>query len=343
MKKLFLGMTALVMLASCKNDPETEMPANSQNQTTLNASTDATARLCPSEEIRQNLLQTDASALRRYNSIEAMSANFEKQASTGRQLSGMAVLPDGTVEIPVVFNVIYKTTADNLSDAILQEQIDILNKDYSATNSDITKIPSEFLPVAAGDVKVKFKLAAVNRKQSSKSSWSYKDDAMKKASTGGIDATTPSKNLNFWIVNTMPSPDGEILGYATFPESAGLWNDGVVLGRRYVGKTGASAPFNLGRTATHEIGHYLNLRHIWGDGFGCATDYCDDTPVQPSASNGDPVYPKYGTCGGVKRSLMFMNYMDYSNDGSLYMFSANQKARMQATTASNGPRAGLRS
>ncbi|MGK4882546.1 hypothetical protein [Elizabethkingia anophelis] len=77
MKKLFLGMTALVMLASCKNDPETEMPANSQNQTTLNASTDATARLCPSEEIRQNLLQTDASALRRYNSIEAMSANFE--------------------------------------------------------------------------------------------------------------------------------------------------------------------------------------------------------------------------------------------------------------------------
>lgn len=74
MKKLFLGMTALVMLASCKNDPETEMPANSQNQTTLNASTDATARLCPSEEIRQNLLQTDASALRRYNSIEAMSA-----------------------------------------------------------------------------------------------------------------------------------------------------------------------------------------------------------------------------------------------------------------------------
>lgn len=144
------------------------MSANSQNQTTLNASTDATARLCPSEEIRQNLLQTDASALRRYNSIEAMSANFEKQASTSRQLGGMAVLPDGTVEIPVVFNVIYKTTADNLSDAILQEQIDILNKDYSATNSDITKIPSEFLPVAAGDVKVKFKLAAVNRKQSSK-------------------------------------------------------------------------------------------------------------------------------------------------------------------------------
>ncbi|HAY3564169.1 TPA: zinc metalloprotease [Elizabethkingia meningoseptica] len=342
MKKLFLGVAVLSMLASCKNEAESEVSANNENLIT-NASADANKRFCPSEEIRQELLKTDANALRRYNEIEALSVKFEKQTSTSRQLGNMAVLPDGTVEIPVVFNVIYKTAADNLSDAVLQEQIDILNKDYSATNSDINKIPSEFLPVAAGDVKVKFKLAGVNRKQSNKNSWSYTNDAMKKASSGGIDATNPSKNLNFWVVNTMPSPQGEILGYATFPESAGLWNDGVVLGRRYVGKTGASAPFNLGRTATHEIGHYLNLRHIWGDGSGCATDYCDDTPVQPSASTGDPVYPKYGTCGGVKRSLMFMNYMDYSNDASLYMFSANQKTRMQATTSATGPRAGLRS
>ncbi|WP_407484047.1 zinc metalloprotease [Elizabethkingia meningoseptica] len=342
MKKLFLGVAVLSMLASCKNDAESEVSANNSN-IAANASANATKRLCPSEEIRQELLKTDASALRRYNEIEALSVKFEKQASTSRQLGNMAVLPDGTVEIPVVFNVIYRVAADNLSDAVLQEQIDILNKDYSATNSDITKIPSEFVPVAAGDVKIKFKLVAINRKQSTKTSWSYTNDAMKKASTGGIDATNPSKNLNLWVVNSMPASGGEILGYATFPESAGLWNDGVVLSRKYVGKTGASAPFNLGRTATHEVGHYLNLRHIWGDGSGCATDYCDDTPVQPAPSSGDPSYPLYGTCGGVKRSLMFMNYMDYSNDASLYMFSGNQKTRMQATTSSTGPRAGLRS
>lgn len=168
MKKLFLGMTALVMLASCKMTLKLRCQQTLRTKQLLMHLQMQPQDFVRQEEIRQNLLQTDASALRRYNSIEAMSANFEKQASTSRQLGGMAVLPDGTVEIPVVFNVIYKTTADNLSDAILQEQIDILNKDYSATNSDITKIPSEFLPVAAGDVKVKFKLAAVNRKQSSK-------------------------------------------------------------------------------------------------------------------------------------------------------------------------------
>ena len=133
---------------------------------------------------------------------------------------------------------------------------------------------------------------------------------------------------------------GGVLGYATFPESAGLWNDGVVIAGKYFGTT-ANAPYNLGRTATHEVGHYLNLRHIWGDG-NCATDYVNDTPTQQDKNFGKPTYPQYDLCGGVNRSIQFMNYMDYVDDAAMYMFSAGQKTRMQAITNASGARSGLR-
>lgn len=160
---------------------------------------------------------------------------------------------------------------------------------------------------------------------------------MKKSSTGGINATSPSSYFNIWVVGNM----GGILGYATFPESAGLWNDGVVIAAPYFAATGATAPYNLGRTATHEVGHYLNLRHIWGDAT-CGSDLVADTPTQTGANYGKPTYPMYNTCGGVSRSVMFMNYMDYVDDAAMFMFSAGQKDRIQATVASAGPRAGLR-
>jgi len=160
---------------------------------------------------------------------------------------------------------------------------------------------------------------------------------MKKASTGGIDATSPASYLNIWVVGSM----GGVLGYATFPESAGQWNDGVVLASKYTGVTGATAPYNLGRTATHEVGHYLNLRHIWGDAT-CGNDFVADTPTQTGSNSGSPTYPLYNTCGGVQRSVMFMNYMDYVDDSAMYMFSAGQRDRMQAVVAAGGARAGLR-
>ena len=160
---------------------------------------------------------------------------------------------------------------------------------------------------------------------------------MKKSSSKGIDATDPTQYFNIWVVGDMSS----ILGYATFPESSGLWNDGVVLAAPFVGVTGASAPYNLGRTATHEVGHYLNLRHIWGDA-NCGSDLVADTPTQTTANYGKPTYPLMNTCGGVSRSVMFMNYMDYVDDAAMFMFSAGQKDRMQAVLTSTGARKGLR-
>ncbi|MBP7173532.1 MAG: zinc metalloprotease [Cloacibacterium sp.] len=325
MKKLLFGVMALGMLVACNSDGNTDTSTQEELSNDV-----ASRKSCPSEEIRQELLKNDASARARFAAIESQTENFIEAKKLGK------VLADGTVEIPVVVNVLYRTTAENLSDARIAEQIAVLNKDYSATNSDINKIPSEFASVAAGDVKVRFRLEKIVRKSTKTRSWRT-NDSMKKASTGGIDATNPAQYLNIWVVGDM----GGILGYATFPESAGLWNDGVVLASKYTGVTGATSPYNLGRTATHEVGHYLNLRHIWGDGT-CATDYVDDTPPQTGSNGGSPSYPLMQTCGGVSRSVMFMNYMDYVNDAAMYMFSAGQRNRMQAIVASTGPRAGLR-
>ena len=325
MKKLLFGALALGMLVACNTTTE-----STENLTDNVATSVASRKSCPSEEIRANLLANDADAKARYLALENGTEKFIQARKAGR------VLADGTIEIPVVVNVLYRTSAENISDARIAEQISVLNKDFGATNSDISKVPSEFSAVAAGDTKVRFRLAKTVRKSTTVRSWKT-NDAMKKSSSKGIDATDPTQYFNIWVVGDMSS----ILGYATFPESSGLWNDGVVLAAPFVGVTGASAPYNLGRTATHEVGHYLNLRHIWGDA-NCGSDLVADTPTQTTANYGKPTYPLMNTCGGVSRSVMFMNYMDYVDDAAMFMFSAGQKDRMQAVLTSTGARKGLR-
>lgn len=325
MKKLLFGALALGMMTACTNDS-----AVTQSENLVSATSDATARRgCPSDELRQEALKNDPALKAKFDALEVQTDRFVNDMKMGK------VLADGTVEIPVVVNVLYRTAAENISDAQIASQIATLNADYSGSNSDVSKIPAEFQTVAAGKTGVQFKLAKVVRKATTVRSWGT-NDAMKKTSTKGQDAYDPAHYLNMWVVGSM----GSILGYATFPESAGLWNDGVVIAANYFGNTSA-APYNLGRTATHEVGHYLNLRHIWGDAT-CATDYVDDTPTQTGADYGKPTYPQYNTCGGVSRSIQFMNYMDYVDDAAMYMFSAGQKARMQAVTTATGARAGLR-
>lgn len=319
----------LSFLSACNSDNvsnQSEEP--NQNAGALSGS--ALQRGCPSEEIRKIALQNSPELRQRYSELETKTEKFANDLKLGK------VLSDGTVEIPVVVNVLYRTSSENISASRIAEQIAVLNADYGGTNSDAANIPTAFQSLKAGDVKVRFRLANTVRKSTTKTSWST-NDAMKKSSSGGIDATSPSNYLNIWVVGNM----GQILGYATFPESSGLWNDGVVIAASYFGKTGASAPFNKGRTATHEVGHYLNLRHIWGDA-NCGNDLVSDTPTQTGPNYGTPSYPLYNTCGGVQRSVMFMNYMDYVDDAAMFMFSSGQKTRMQSVVASSGARSGLR-
>ena len=148
--------------------------------------------------------------------------------------------------------------------------------------------------------------------------------------------TSPTTKLNLWICTI----GGGILGYAQFPGGASS-TDGVVCDSKYTGTTGtAAAPFNLGRTATHEVGHWMNLRHIWGDAT-CGSDLVSDTPTHNDANSGVPAVGHRSTCSGAPLE-MYMNYMDYTDDRGMYMFSKGQASRMNAIFLSGGSRASFR-
>ena len=245
------------------------------------------------------------------------------------------------VTIPVVVHVVYNTTTENISDAQILTQIDVLNKDFAKMNADAANTPSIF---TASNTDIQFCLATVDptgaattgitRTSTATTAFST-NDAMKNNATGGKSAWDASKYLNIWVCDI----SGGILGYAQFPGGSAS-TDGVVIDYQYFGTIGTStAPFNLGRTATHEVGHWLNLRHIWGDAT-CGTDQVADTPTHNTANYGCPTYPHLSTCTGTPVE-MTMNYMDYTDDACMYMFSAGQTARMQALFATGGARTSL--
>lgn len=237
------------------------------------------------------------------------------------------------VTIPVVFHVLYSSSSQNISSTRLTEQITVLNQDYSKTNTDISNVPTAFQSLAA-DMSIQFCLATIDpqgnattgieRIQTTTTSWSASNDNMKYTSMGGANAWDRNKYLNIWVCNL----SGGVLGFAQFP-GGNAATDGVVLGYQYVGKTGASYPYNKGRTATHEVGHWLNLRHIWGDA-NCGNDQVTDTPTQQTANYGCPSFPQV-TCNNGPNGDMWMNYMDYTDDACMYMFTTGQKTRAQAS------------
>ncbi|MBC7534676.1 MAG: zinc metalloprotease [Ferruginibacter sp.] len=280
-------------------------------------------RQCGAQEVLERQLREDPSLASRMNDIENFTTAFERNPSLNR-------LVNGVIEIPVVVNVLYKTSAQNISDAQINSQITVLNSDFQALNADYDSTPAIFQSVRSGNTNVRFVLDKVVRKATSKSSWST-NDAMKK-NASGIVPTSPATKLNLWVCNL----GGGILGYAQFPGGSSA-TDGVVIDDNAFGSTGTvSVPYHKGRTATHEVGHWLNLRHIWGDA-NCGSDLVGDTPAHNTANYGCPAYPHYSTCPGLPVE-MTMNYMDYTDDACMYMFSIGQKTRMQAVFAAGGPR-----
>ncbi|MDI1355399.1 MAG: M43 family zinc metalloprotease [bacterium] len=275
--------------------------------------------------------------------------------------------------IPVIVHVIHNnetvnsisaTTGNNLNTAQIQNQINILNIDYNGLNADTSLIPSVFKPLL-GKFQVNFCLAVVNptggilaepgidRINRVTKGWTAPP-----YTTTYIDATVkpnsiwdPNKYLNIWVCGM----SGGILGYATFPNpgTSGLGglsapygtttSDGVVILNTAFGSIGtaSSGVYNKGRTSTHEIGHWMGLRHMWGDGT-CATDYCNDTPPAQTSNFNCPSFPyKLGTCTGNTTGEMTMNYMDYTNDACMYMFTRDQKVRSQLIMVNSPMRAAL--
>lgn len=237
--------------------------------------------------------------------------------------------PDYTaaVSIPVIVNILENSNGD-ITQAQINSQIAILNEDFNDNNPNTSGVPAEFADAVA-DCNISFTLAGVNRKISSKSSWGT-NDAMKNSAQGGINVTDPSTYLNIWVCNI----GGGILGYAQFPGGSSA-TDGVVIGIDYFGET--SGAYGDGRTATHEVGHWLNLRHIWGDGRCKRDDFVADTPNSDRSNGGCPAYPTVH----CRSADMTMNYMDYVYDDCMYMFTNGQNSRMRALFVTGGARASL--
>lgn len=319
MKRLFLMVAAgFLVITGCNKSAKQEETVNVGEEMELSK------RNCASNEVLEAQLQADPSLRQRMDAIE----EFTRRAIANP--AAYRLLPSGIIEIPVVVNVLYKTAAQNISLAQIQSQIDVLNQDFSATNADYN-LTSTYQGVKSGDVGVRFVLDAVNRKSTNKNSWQL-NDAMKKSSQGGINPTSPTTKLNLWVCNLASG----YLGYAQFPGGPAS-TDGVVIDNNAMGTTGsATAPFNKGRTATHEVGHWLNLRHIWGDAT-CGNDLVGDTPTHNTANYGCPSAGHLSTCSGSPVE-MTMNYMDYTDDACMYMFSLGQKSRMLAVFAAGGPR-----
>ncbi len=294
------------------------------------------SRTCAVMDVHRRLLSESPAYVRARNVIENLARGYAAHPELAER--------PGITRIPVVVHVVWNTPQQNISDAQIQSQIDVLNRDYRRTNPDVNKTPAPFLPLTA-DARIEFFLATVDpngaptpgitRRQTTVASFTH-NDAVKSQSTGGTDAWPSDRYLNMWVCQL----GGGLLGYAQFPGGPAA-TDGVVILHSAFGTTGtATPPFHLGRTATHEIGHWLNLNHIWGDdGTGCSgTDHVDDTPNQGGSNGGTPTFPTI-SCGNGPNGDMFMNYMDYVDDPAMFMFTAGQVTRMQACL--DGPRSSI--
>ena len=283
---------------------------------------------------------------------------IEKQESEAALGKGTSV--NTVFTIPVVIHVIHNGSAVgssyNISDAQILSQIAVLNEDYRRLNPDTSATPTAFKSVAA-DCEIQFCLAQrdpngntttgidrINRTTAGFSAPPYTDTYINTTIKPATIWNT-SNYLNIWVVPDYTSSGFQLLGHATFPSGSGLTGitsgtgttttDGVVIWYKSFGRVGVLDPsYNKGRTATHEIGHWLGLRHIWGDGT-CASDYCNDTPTQQAANYYCPTFP-HTTCSNGANGDQFMNYMDYCDDDCLNMFSLNQKTRM-VTVLNNAP------
>ncbi|MCE3227648.1 MAG: hypothetical protein K0S32_2199 [Bacteroidetes bacterium] len=348
MKKILcLGFIALAMFANAQ--------VTSKSQIT-------TQQRCGTPEPPQGF-ENWIQSLPPINNANQVGKNTQSQSST------MSVF-----NIPVVVHVIHNneavntigaTSGGNLNAAQIQDQINILNEDYNGLNPDTANIPTVFKPYL-GKFQFNFCLAVVNptggimaepgidrvNRQTAGFTappWNttYITNTIKPATIWNT-----SKYMNMWVC----SISGGILGYATWPAqgttglsgiptpSGTATSDGLVMLNTAFGSIGTAvsgAPYNLGRTAVHEIGHWLGLRHIWGDAT-CGNDFCNDTPPAQTSNFNCPTHPyKLGTCAGNTTGEMTMNYMDYTNDACMYMFTADQKNRAQLVMTNSPNRSPL--
>lgn len=262
--------------------------------------------------------------------------------------------------IPVVVHILHRGEPEgqglNISMAQIQSQIDVLNEDFRRLNADRANTPARFAS-RASDLNIEFRLACwdplgnptngVVRKYTSvetflpnkfRSDRTYDEDAIGiKVEPTGSAPWNPNRYLNIWVCNM-----AQLLGYATFPSDNSMYpnSDGVVITTTAMGRTGNIGSGMEGGTATHEIAHWLNLRHIWGDSF-CGNDFIDDTPTQGNFTQGCPTAIRT-SCNNGPDGDMYMNFMNWTTDACTNLFTNGQRTRTRAIFATvsgvNGPR-----
>lgn len=305
---------------------------------------DVSAQKCRSQAMWEQKADQDPDAFVRRSQLQNFTEAYQENLSS-RALK---------VTIPVVVHVVYNNSTQNISDAQINSQIDKLNEDFRLMNADSLPSSHVFWPYTA-DAQIEFCLAqqdpdgiattGITRTQTSLSFFDDYSEDMKSSATGGADNWDPTSYLNMWVVGF--HTDSVTLGFATFPSELASEPelDGVVLRHEVFGTVGTAGSNgfdvnDLGRTATHEVGHWLNLLHIWGDDI-CGDDLVNDTPDQEEENYGCPTFPHNAnnSCGSDQDGEMYMNFMDYVDDNCMKMFTAGQATRMHA--AIDGARSGL--
>ncbi len=282
-------------------------------------------------EVHERLRETDPGARARRTELKdrvRQSIDSGVATQTTREL----------ITVQTVVHVVYRTDEENVSDEQVTSQIEVLNRDFRATNEDRSLVPEVWQGLVA-DANIEFELTTedpegnptdgIIRTQTERESFGTEGNQVKYAEAGGSPSWPTDRYLNMWVCNL----EGGLLGYAQFPGMPPE-TDGVVILYTAFGTTGtAQEPYNLGRTATHEVGHFLNLSHIWGDSDDCSgTDEVPDTPSAEGPNTGRPDFPHL-SCNNAPSGDMFVNYMDYSDDAAMFMFTAGQVLRMNATLA----------
>lgn len=246
-----------------------------------------------------------------------------------------------TLVVPLVFHIVHNAAVENIDDSLVYQQIIRLNEDFQRLNADSSNTPAPFKSLA-GSMDIEFCLAQIDpagnptsgivRTATFESSFPsgtpyHLPDPVKHGSSGGVDAWDTEKYLNVWICN--------LTGSTAYTAPVGNFvdptDDGIVCHYNHIGNSGVS-PYDMGRTMVHEMGHWFGLKHIWGDDNGACsgTDYMADTPNQSNWNGSCPTFPVTDNCTPTYPGVMFMNYMDYTNDGCRNMFSNNQTSYMQA-------------
>ena len=298
---------------------------------------------CRSVEYRQQQLTAHPTLAAAVADIEQFTLKHVQPAAVGVTGSVTAPKVPELITIPVVVHVLYNNNSENISDAQIESQIAVLNSDYQKLNPDTAQIPSYYRSLAA-DCGFHFILAGVDtngnvttgivRKQTNTTSFSL-NDAMKSSAAGGDGPWDRDRYLNIWVCNLQ----ADVLGYSSVVGGSPAV-DGVVVSYLAFGTMGtAQAPYNRGRTCTHEVGHWLNLIHVWGDA-DCGNDQVADTPPQSQATYGNPSGIVV-SCDNTPYGNMYMDYMDFTDDIGMHMFTDGQRDRMRTLFMPGGSRYAL--